>query len=104
MGGLFTWRGVLQDSQRSTRVLCLCALTIVSGALTFMQLGFIGIGKPGEYVAYAIGLLAPVAAGSLLLGTLLGTLHGLLSGGILYAHARLLPLDVFERYFTKNYT
>ena len=81
-------------------MLCLCALTIVSAALIFMQLGFIGIGKPGEYMAYAIGLLAPVAAGSLLLGTLLGTLHGLLSGGILYVHARLLPLDVFERYFT----
>ncbi len=93
------WRGLLQEEPRVTKTKVFIALLILSASMTFTQLGFIGIGYTGHYVGYALGLLAPVAVASLLLGKGAGALFGLLSGGILYAHALLQPLDLFERFF-----
>ena len=94
------WKGLLHDSARSTKLWVFCALLIVSTSMTFTQLGFIGIGRENDYLGYALGLLAPLAAVTLLLGKGPGALFGLTAGGVLFVHARIQPLDLFERYFT----
>ncbi len=93
------WKGLLQEEPRRVKIQVFMALLIVSVSMTFTQLGFIGIGANGQVLCYVLGLLAPVAATSLLLGKGLGALHGLLSGTVLYIHALWQPLDLFERYF-----
>ena len=93
------WKGLLGDESKKTRMLVFSLLLIVSIGMTFTQLGFIGIGPDSEYMGYAFGLLAPITLCSLLLGKGWGTLFGALSGAVLFVHARLQPLDLFERYF-----
>lgn len=79
--------------------MALTELVLLSAGLTFVQLGFIGIGVDGSYIAYAIALLVVVMLGSLLLGRTWGTLVGAVSGTILYLHAAFMPLDIYEMYF-----
>lgn len=93
------WKGLLGEETRKTRMLVFSLLLIISIGMTFTQLGFIGIGPDSEYMGYAFGLLAPITLCSLLLGKGWGTLFGTLSGTVLLVHARLQPLDLFERYF-----
>ena len=90
------WKGLLAGHSRKARVLILLALLLLSSNMTFMQLGFIGIGKSGEYLCYALALLGPIAVAALLFGKWGGCLFGLLFGAILMAHARLQPLDIIE--------
>lgn len=93
------WKGLLADKSAKTKALVFGALFIVSSAMTFMQLGFIGIGPHGEYVGYILGLMAPIAVSALLLGKGLGCLQGVVSGAVLILHSRFQPLDVFEYAF-----
>ena len=97
-GRIRDWKGLLHGESRAKKLQVFLALLVLSTSMTFTQFGFIGVGAPGKYLAHALGLLAPLAAAALLLGKGTGTLFGLVSGGVLYAHARLQPLDLYERY------
>ena len=94
-----SWKGLLHSEPKHVRAQVFLALLILSASMTFTQLGFIGIDVHEHSLGYVLGLLAPVTVASLLLGKVAGTLFGLLAGGILYLHARLQPLDLFERLF-----
>ena len=92
------WSGLLRyDDPLFNRITAIVML-IVLASLTYMQLGFIGIGTNGVYIAYIMTPLAFVAAASLLYGTKRGTLFGLAAGLILFSHSRFQPLDVYERF------
>ncbi|MDO4891502.1 MAG: hypothetical protein Q3963_09055, partial [Coriobacteriaceae bacterium] len=79
-------------------------LLFVSAALTFTELGFAGIGSEGNYIAYVVVLLQPVAVAALFFGARLGGLLGLLSGVILYAHSIVMPLNFYEMMFVTPFT
>lgn len=96
------WKGLLHDESRLTKAKLFLALLILSSSMTFTQFGFIGIGRQGEYLGYALGLLGPLALAALLMGKGVGTLFGVLSGIVLFIHARLQPLDLFERYLVSS--
>ncbi|MBO7673722.1 MAG: SpoIIE family protein phosphatase [Atopobiaceae bacterium] len=98
------WKGLLHDKPRSTKLGLFVAFLVVSTSMTFTQYGFIGIGPETAHSGYALGLLAPLAAVTLLLGKGAGSLFGAVSGGVLYLHARFQPLDLFERYFVSSFT
>ena len=90
------WRGLLAGKELRVRLLVFAFIVIVMASLSFVQLGFVGVGLPGNYNAYCITLLAPVALAALLFGMPLGTLGGLIAGCIMFAHAQLQPLDYYE--------
>lgn len=94
-----SWRGALSDASRQVRSMAVALLAAAIVSLSFSQLGFFGVGEQGAYVTYAIVLLAPVALSSLLLGTVLGTLAGLLAGASLLVHSIVQPLDFYEIMF-----
>lgn len=98
-----SWKGLLHSKSQQTKVQVFIALLLVSASMTFTQLGFIGIGANGEFWGYTLGLLAPVAIAALLFGKGTGTLFGLLAGGVLYVHARVQPLDLFEHFLVASY-
>jgi len=93
------WRGLLNEESRKARVLVFGLLFLIAVSMTFTQLGFIGIGADGRYLAYGFGLLWPLTLCALLLGKGWGALFGALSGGVLLLHASFQPLDLYERYF-----
>lgn len=97
-------RGMMAHNTPTVRRITACALVLSSAALTFLQLGFAGLGVSGEYAAYAIILLLPVALAAFLLGTRWGFLMGLFAGSVLYAHASLMPLDFYELTFVTPLT
>ena len=92
------WHGLLGDEDRKTRVTVFLAALILSVSMTIVQLGFVGIGTGIDQGAYIMALLGPIACVALLLGKGWATLEGILSGVILYVHAKVLPLDIVERY------
>ena len=93
------WHGMLADQDTKTRVMVFVVIVISMASLAFTQLGFVGVGMPGSYVAYCVTLLAPMALVSILLGFPLGSLAGVCAGTILFAHSLLQPLDYFETNF-----
>ena len=93
------WKGLLANESRKLKVLVFLEMLLVSGSMIFIQLGFIGIGSMGQYVGYLLALLAPIAIVAILLGKGLSTLYGLLSGTMLFVHAQIQPLDIFENFF-----
>ena len=101
-GRIRDWKGLLHDEPFATKAWLFVVLLLVSTSMTFTQLGFISIGTETVHVGYALGLLAPLTAAALLLGKGAGTLFGTLSGAVLYIHAYLQPLDLFERYFVSS--
>lgn len=96
------WKGLLHEESRKLKVQVFVALLVVGSAMTFTQLGFIGVGANGAYVGYAMGLLVPVVATSMLLGKGAGTLQGLLCGTVLYVHTHVQPLNPVEAYFVSS--
>ena len=101
---LLHWRGLLAEESRRPRIILFLILLVTVASMTYVQCGFVGIGHGGRYSGYALALLAPIAIAALLLGKEWGTLLGLASGVILYAHAQWQPLDLIERYFVTPYT
>ena len=102
--GVLRWRGVLADYGRWTRIVAVVLLAMASVSLTLVQLGFAGIGLPGEYVAYAVVVLQPVVLCAFLLGALPGFAMGLFAGGVLFLHALYMPLDFYEFTFVNPMT
>ena len=98
------WRGVMGESGAPFRRITWGVLAITSASLAFTQMGFAGIGLPGEYVAYAITMLPIVALGALLFGTLAGTALGLFAGVALHVHAIFMPLDYYEAMYVTPLT
>ena len=96
---ILRWRGLLGYKDARYRAMVFAVIALGSAALTFTQLGFVGIGVLGEFSSYAIALLGPIALGALLFGIPLGTLLGLISGAVLLLHATLQPLDYYEMAF-----
>ena len=93
---LLRWRGVLEWGTLRQRLMVGTLAVISSIAITFMQLGFVGIALPGGHVSYAIRQLLPVVYCSLSLGVFSGTLNGAASGAIMYIHSLVMPLDFHE--------
>ena len=96
---MLKWAGLLAGESKKLRLVTFLAILLVCASMTFMQFGFVGIGITGDYAAYALALLGPIACASLLLGGLWGGLEGLLAGAILYAHSFVMPLDLIEWLF-----
>ena len=94
------WKGLLAEESRKTKVQILLAMLLISSAMSFLQLGIIGIGAENSYSVYILALIAPIGIVSLLLGKGWGSLEGLLAGSVIFLHARLQPLDMFEYSFT----
>ena len=93
---IIRWGGLMYGSTRQVRVMVFVFLVIVAAALSFTQLGFIGVGLEGSYIGYGVSLLAPVALCALLLGLWPGTLFGFIAGCLLQLHAGLQPVDYYE--------
>lgn len=93
------WRGMFSNRPKTYRKITFAFLALVCVALTFTQLGFAGIGLPGDYAAYAVTLLFPIALTSVLLGFGRGTLMGAVAGVVLWIHSMLMPLDGYELTF-----
>ena len=102
--GIFRWKGVMESQPPFVRRITAGVLVVFIVAMVFTQLGFVGIGLPENYVAYAITILIPVALASLLFGVLPGTGVGLLAGALMQMHAFLLPMDYFELSFVTPLT
>ena len=96
---MLKWAGLMEGESKRRRMVMFFSILIVCASMTFMQFGFVGIGITGDYAAYALALLGPVACASLLLGGLWGGLEGLLAGAILYAHSFVMPLDLIDWLF-----
>lgn len=101
---ILRWRGVLVGVTPLHRVVAGALLIVAGITLVFMQLGFVDVTIFGGSIAYAITLLPIVALGSLLLGTLWGTVVGAAVGVVLLWHAWRLPLDHFEVAFITVFT
>lgn len=96
---LLEWRGLLDEESNAIRYTMMGILAIISAALTFLQLGFLGLGSDGSYVCYVSTLLFPIVLTSLLMGRWWGVLMGAYTGAVLLFHAHYQPLDIFEQYF-----
>ena len=96
---ILRWRGVMGGSTRILRLMTAVVLAVAGIALTGTQLGFVSVTLPDGTVGYIVVLLQVVALGALLLGTIAGVALGLVTGGVLLVHARLLPLDHYELTF-----
>ena len=90
------WDGLMADESRKMRLMTFLAILLICVSMTFMQLGFVGVGVNGDYSAYILALLGPIACASLLLGSRWGCLEGLLAGAILYGHSFVMPLGLIE--------
>ena len=97
MGSVLGWKGLLASERPRVRALVWLALLVISTSISFLQLGFVSIAPFGVRLCYVMGLLAPIAATSLLLGAPLGALVGLLSAIGMCIHAILEPLDIVEK-------
>ena len=80
-------------------MMLLAVIAVGAIGLSFSQLGLVGIGAPGEYLCYAVTLIAPVALAALLLGMVQGAFIGLVAGGALFVHSSVQPLDFYEIVF-----
>ena len=80
---ILRWKGLMAGRKRLTRVVTAVLLAVACASLTFVQLGFAGIGIDGQFTADSVVLLLPISLAALLLGTLTGGLMGLSVGGVL---------------------
>ena len=84
----------MADADKGMRGGGLFMLSVMCVAMVATQLSYVVVGN-----AHMMCVLAPVAATSLLFGTVAGTCVGALAGLAEMIHAALIPLDVYERYF-----
>ena len=98
------WRGMLADHAPLVRLVVAFVLATASLSTCFTSIEFLSIRlTPSSYVVIAI-LLPFVTLGALLLGRRAGTLLGLFTGGVMYLHSILMPLDVYEYTFVTFYS
>ena len=97
---VWKWRGILTDCPRAMRIGIFILLATASASLAFTQLGLVGLGMPGHYIAYGNIMLTVIALGGMFFGIPLGTLLGAIAGTMMSAHAMLQPLDNYEVMFT----
>ena len=93
------WKGLLAEEKRKTKLITFLLILLASTSMTFMQFGFINVGSAGNSLTHVLALLGPIALSALFLGRGWATLEGLTCGAVLFAHARLQPLDLYELYF-----
>lgn len=91
------WKGLLASERSRMRVLCFAAVLAFSVSMSFLQLGFVSVAPFGPRLCYAMGLLVPIVAASLLFGVWLGALEGLLAAVAMCVHAWLEPLNIVEK-------
>ena len=96
--------GVLRGAPLMTKTVTIIIVLIACAALAFTQLGFWGVGWNGEYSAYLILELLPVAVAALLLGPLCGMCVGAFAGTMLLLHSTLMPLNYYELTFVTPLT
>ena len=96
--------GVLRGCKRITKGITALVLAIACAAFAFTQLGFVGLGWNGEYSAYLVAELVPVAVAALLLGPLVGLCMGAFAGAMLLVHATFMPLNFYELTFVTPLT
>ena len=102
--GVFAWKGVLAGANRTLRIVLIVAIATACVSLVSTRLALITLAMPNGDVAHIDTFLLPVILGALLLGTVWGTLFGLITGVALFVHAVLLPLDYFELAFVTPIT
>ena len=96
--------GVLRGCKRITKGITALVLAVACAAFAFTQLGFVGLGWNGEYSAYLVAELVPVAVAALLLGPLVGLCMGAFAGAMLLVHATFMPLNFYELTFVTPLT
>ncbi len=92
---LFWWRGIMGDSTMEIRRAAIAFLTILACAMVATQTNYFVVAG-----THLIAALAPITACALLFGPRSALLVGALAGTAEMIHAQLLPLDVYERYFS----
>lgn len=96
---MLKWKGLLSYIDEGMRRRLMSMLLLVCISMIVTQLSYIVVGD-----AHFIFVLAPVVAASLLFGTLAGTVIGGITGLMVMIHARMVPYDVYERYFQSPIT
>lgn len=81
------------------RILAFVTLFIASASLIITTLGFGLLDLPNVETTYVVLLLLPVTLAALLLGAPAGAGMGFLAGMLMYAHASVMPLNVYEMAF-----
>lgn len=97
MGRIVGWKGLMASERPKIRALVFVELWVVAVSMNFLQLGFVSVAPFETRICYVMGLLGPIAAMSLLLGTALGALGGVFSATAMCIHAWLEPLDIVEK-------
>ncbi|MDO5708657.1 MAG: SpoIIE family protein phosphatase [Coriobacteriales bacterium] len=92
---VFRWKGLLDTLGRRQRLMVFALQFSFALCLTFTQLGFARLPIPGLN-SYVVMLLVPMALAAMLLGVASGMGMSLLSGLLLFIHAKVQPLDYFE--------
>ena len=91
---VFAWRGLFGEQPARVRRAMLAILCVAVAALVFSQLGYIEIAN-----VRLLLVLVVVTASAFCHGVRGGLFTGLIAGAATLAHAVLLPLDYYEKYF-----
>lgn len=103
-GKIRGWKGLLASEDRLFKIMTTVVLVVFIAALTFTQLGFIGINLGSGLNCYVMALLVPVAFSALMFGRRAGLCMGLYAGTVQLFHAVVQPLDLYEAYFVTTFT
>jgi thiamine transporter ThiT len=93
------WRGMLADHHQIVRWAAIAILAAACISISFTSLGYATVTSPNAMDVHLVMLLPLVALGALLFGVKGGFLTGLFSGLVMFAHAKIMPLDAFELSF-----
>ena len=89
------WQGITVGTTVEVRRASIAFLAILACAMVATQTNYFVVAG-----THLIAAIAPITACALLFGPLSGALVGALAGTAEMIHAQLLPLDVYERYFS----
>lgn len=92
---LISWRGLMVDSEPKVRRVVMSLLALLAISMVATQTNYFVISD-----AHLMAGLAPITASALLLGPKAGLIVGGLTGAAEWLHATVLPLDVYEQYFS----
>ena len=91
---IFTWRGLMSDMDKRTRVAAYTILAVAVVSLIMTQLGFVEV-----FGVHLMLVLIPIALGAEMYGPRSGAALGLIAGVATMLHAMLLPFDYYEKFF-----